>query len=275
MEKSKTTAMCGSRLAMLLAMTTFIWAGNAHGQGGDALEPFLGTWSGVFTTQDNEFWGVEDFICFPGCPVAARDHMVALLDDPANDERGVGELMGDTTAFTIAHLQSILTPLGRRIQQTNLPENDPKLHCQPYGFVRQVTNPLPITISRLGEHLLFRYEEWSLLRTVFLDGRPHPEFLTQSLLGHAVGRVEDGALIIETSGVVPDRFSDATQGGYGLGLTGVERYTVHENPRRLELELTLEDPEMLTEPYVVTKTWLYTPEIELVQDSCGDLPGVF
>ena len=136
-------------------------------------------------------------------------------------------------------------------------------------------NPLPMTVQRHGEHLLFRYEEWSLLRTVFLDGREHPEYLTKSLLGHAVGRVEDGALIIETSGVVSDRFSDATQGGYSSELTAVERYTVHDNPRRLELELTLEDPEVLTEPHIMTKTWLLTPDVQLLQDSCGDLPGIF
>ena len=39
----------------------------ASAQTEDSLEPFLGIWSGVFTTQENEFWGVEDFNCFVGC----------------------------------------------------------------------------------------------------------------------------------------------------------------------------------------------------------------
>jgi hypothetical protein len=50
---------------------------------------------------------------------------------------------------------------------------------------------------------------------------------------------------------------------------------VLDDPRRLELELTVEDPVTFTEPYVVTKTWLSTPEVELLQDSCGDLPGIY
>jgi len=78
----------------------------------------------------------------------------------------------------------------------NKPENDPKfLNCQPYGFVREVTNPLPMRISRDGQHLLVRYEEWSLNRPIYLDGRAHPTYATPSLLGHAVGRVENGVLI--------------------------------------------------------------------------------
>jgi hypothetical protein len=244
-------------------------------QPGNSLEPFLGIWSGVFTTQDNEFWRVEDLNCFAGCGRDGYEYLASLLDDPVNDERPVGELMGEASVFAAESFDAILTPLARLIQQENTFENDPKLHCQPYGFVRQVSNPLPIRIRRLGDHLLFEYEEWSLLRTVFMDGRGHPEYRSPSLLGHSVGRVENGTLIIETARVTPDRVSDGTQAGHSDRLTGVERYTVLDDPRRLELELTVEDPVTFTEPYVVTKTWLFTPEVELLQDSCGDLPGIY
>jgi hypothetical protein len=244
-------------------------------QSENSLEPFLGVWSGVFTTQENEFWGVEDLNCFAGCALDGYEYLASLLDDPANDERSVDELMGEASAFTVESFGSILTPLAKLIQQENSFENDPKLHCQPYGFVRQVTNPLPIRIRRLGENLLFEYEEWSLLRTVYMDGRDHPQYQSPSLLGHSIGRVEGGTLIIETARVTADRVSDGTQAGHSGQLTGVERYTVRDNPRRLELELTVEDPVTFTDPYVVTKTWLYTPDVKLLQDSCGDLPGIY
>ncbi len=264
----------GRRFGFTFAALALV-SSMASAQPEDPLAPFLGTWSGVFTTQDHEFWGLEDFVCFPGCTSAAYEHTISLLDDPANDAVPAGAILGMGMGYEAEYMRGILTPLGRQIQDANLPENDPKLHCQPYGFIRQVMNPLPIVIRRLGDHLLFRYEEWSMLRTVFLDGRPHPEFMTPSLLGHAVGRVEDGVLIIETAGLVPDRFSDASQAGYSGELTAVERYTVLDNPRRLELELTVEDPVTLTEPVVMTKTWLYTPDLELLADSCGDLPGIY
>jgi hypothetical protein len=67
--------------------------------------------------------------------------------------------------------------------------------------------------------------------------------------------------------------SDSSALGHSGELKGVERYTVHDNPRRLELTLTLEDPVTFTKPLVVTKTWLYTPDVEIVQDTCSQQPG--
>jgi len=183
-------------------------------------------------------------------------------------------LAAEAGAASQEAFEKILTPLGRQVRDANTPESDPKfLNCQPYGFVREVTNPLPMQILRDGEHLLIRYEEWSLLRPIYMDGRPHPAHRTPSLLGHSVGRVENGALIVETALVTPDRISDATNAGHSGELTAVERYTVKDDPRRLELTFTLTDPVMFTEPLVITKTWLYTPDVELVQDSCGQQPG--
>jgi len=262
-------------IAAVTAVTVLVAQQPAHSQPDDPYAPFLGIWSGVFTTQENEFWGLEDFTCFPGCSLAAYEQMIALLRDPANDELPFGALMGMNGQFVTEQLVSILTPIGRQIQQANTLENDPKLYCQPYGFVREVMNPLPIEITRDGDNLLIRYEEYSLLRPIYLDGRQRPQYMTPTMLGFSVGRIDGGALIVETTGVVPDRFSDASQGGYTAALTAIERYTVHDNPRRLELTVTLEDPIVLSEPHVMTKTWLYTPDVELVQDSCGDYPGKF
>jgi len=158
------------------------------------------------------------------------------------DERPVTALLGEATAFANEQLDAILTPAGRLMRDANAPDNDPKLHCEPYGFVREVTNALPIRIQRDGEHLLVRYEEWSLLRTIYMDGRAHPEHRVGTLLGHSVGHIEDGALVVETAQINPGWIDDSSHAAHTGALTAVERYTVHENPRRLELTLTLDDP---------------------------------
>jgi len=256
--------------AAALALTSASFA-----QSEDPAEPYLGTWSGVFTTQDHEYWQIEDFVCFPGCPPAVAARMTALLDDPANDELPVEALMGQATGYAAEHLTAVLTPLGRQIQQANESINDPKLRCEPYGFVREVTNPLPMQILRDGANLVFRYEEWSLLRIVHLDGVARPPYETPSLLGHSVGRFENGELVIESDGINPGWISDFSRGGHSGALTATERYRLRDDPRRLELELTLRDPEVLTEPYVMSKTWLFTPDVELVQDRCAERPGKF
>jgi hypothetical protein len=247
---------------------------GAQAQTADPAGPFLGTWSGVFTTQDNRYWTLADIQCFVGCPRDFYNQLSALLADPANDVLPAMQLAGQASAASNAALEAMLTPLGKQVRAANKPENDPKfLNCQPYGFVREVTNPLPLKISRDGQHLLVRYEEWSLLRPIYMDGRAQPSHATPCLLGHSVGRVENGALIVETTRITPDLLSDSTQVGHSGELTAVERYTVRDNPRRLEVTLTLTDPVTFTKPMVITKTWLYTPDVEIVQDTCSQQPG--
>jgi hypothetical protein len=247
---------------------------GAQAQTSDPIAPFLGTWSGVFTSQDNEYWTLADIQCFVGCPLDFYNQLSALLADRANDALPAMQLAGQASAASNAALEAMLTPLGKQVRAANKPENDPKfLNCQPYGFVREVTNPLPMRISRDGQHLLVRYEEWSLLRPIYMDGRPQPTHTTPSLLGHSVGRVENGVLIVETTRITPDLISDATQVGHSGELTAVERYTVRDKPRRLEVTLTLTDPVTFTKPMVITKTWLYTPSVDIVQDTCSQQPG--
>jgi hypothetical protein len=247
---------------------------GATAQPAQPLAPFTGTWSGVFTTQEHEYWTFADIQCFVGCTKDFYDHLSGLLADPANDEMPAFALSGQSEAASLAALEAMLTPVGRQVRVANRPEDDPKfVNCQPYGFVREVTNPLPMQIRRDGDHLLIRYEEWSLLRPIYMDGRPHPTHRTPSLLGHSVGRVENGVLIVETTLVTPDLISDSSQAGHSGELTAVERYTVRDNPHRLELALTLTDPVTFTKPLAITKTWLYTPDVELVQDTCSQQPG--
>jgi hypothetical protein len=258
----------------LLAAALLAASFGASAQPADPLAPFIGTWSGVFTTQDNEYWTFADIQCFVGCQKDFYDHLSGLLADPKNDATPAFGLAAQSSAVSDAALDAVLTPVGKQVRAENKPENDPKfLNCQPYGFVREVTNPLPMQISRDGQHLLVRYEEWSLLRPIYMDGRPQPTHRTPSLLGHSVGRVENGALIVETTRVTPDLLSDTSQVGHSGELKAVERYTVRDNPHRLELTLTLTDPVTFTKPLVVTKTWLYTPDVDIVQDTCSQQPG--
>lgn len=241
---------------------------------GQTTSGFEGTWSGYFTTQHDEFWQVEDVSCFAGCTPEYRAALGELLDDPANDARPLSELTGEFGSFMRDQLRAISTLEGLAILDANTPANDPTLLCHPYGFVKEATNPLPMMIRRDGENLVIQYEEWNLSRTIYIDGRSHPANLTPTPLGHSIGRLEGGSLVVDTVGVSADLFySFMTGGGHSDQVRGTERYTVHDDPRRLVLELTVEDPVMLRAPLRFTKTWLSTPDVELVQDSCEDIPG--
>jgi hypothetical protein len=263
-------------MALVLVISSCV-ASDAFAQNDTA--EFEGVWSGWLTTQEHPAWQVEDYLCFVGCPKVSYEHLTTLLDNPANDARPLNELTGETRDFITAYLRERSTPDGIALMDGNSEANDTNLDCHPYDFVRAATNPLPFQISRDGATLVLNYEEWNRVRTVYLDGRAFPETLEPSSLGYSVGRVEDGALVIETRGLVASTYPPITinaAGGHSEQLRGIERYTVAPGDTAvLTLELTLEDPGTLTEPYVYYKRWIATPEIELLTDSCSDKPGVF
>ena len=119
---------------------------------------FTGIWSGNFTTKDNEFWQLEDFtLCFAGCTPTSRQHFSSLIDDSANDDQSVQELLGQMDGFVRQELAEKSTPEGLALQETNTMANDPTLQCKPYGLVRAAANPLTMAIRQDGEHLIIEY----------------------------------------------------------------------------------------------------------------------
>jgi hypothetical protein len=253
-------------------------ADNAGSAGAARAAPdFTGVWSGAFTTQKHEYWELEDLTaCFPGCTPTARAYYASLIEDPVNDSKPVQELWGLATVFMRQELAKKSTPEGIAIQNANTEASDPNFRCVPYGLARAAVNPLPLEIRRDGNNLTFVYEEWNQSRTVYMDGRSHPAGAAPTRLGHSVGRYDGDALVVETVGVEPGLYFDfQSGGGHSAEATFVERYVIADDPRRLELDMTITDPVTLLEPHVIHKTWLATPEISLVEDRCGDVPGKF
>lgn len=230
-----------------------------------------GTWSGVLTMADHGYWRVEDHLCFMSCTPEAYDHLARVM---AYDQRPIEALMLEGLRFMRRQLGEISTAEGLALQQASTPQNDPSLECRPYGLVRQILSPLPIRISRAGDRVVIDYEEWNQRRVLYLDGRVPPPGGEPTAFGHSTARDDGHALIVETVGVTADIYHPASSGGgHSDRLRVIERYTLHDAPRRLELELTLEDPITLRAPYRIAKTWLAAPDVELVRDSCEDVPG--
>jgi hypothetical protein len=238
---------------------------------------FTGVWSGEITTDDNPYWQVEDIPCFPGCPKSFHAELAALLDDSANAEKSTGELLGIAMGSMVADRMARSTPEG--LERIKASENvDLASYCDAYGFVREALNALPMVIRATKEGLTIEYEEWSLSRAIYMDGRAHPREPSLQPLGHSVGHYEGDTLVVDTVGLKGDYYASLVSptirwGSYADGATAVERYTILDNPRRLAAELTLTDPVTLKEPYVWTKTWLATPDVALVKDNCKDVPG--
>ncbi len=77
----------------------------------------------------------------------------------------------------------------------------PKYDCAPMPIPHMYTDPYSFRIEQLEDRVRVYYGKDDVVRTIWLEGFGHPEPAINEFLyfGHAVGRYEDGALVVETS----------------------------------------------------------------------------
>ena len=129
--------------------------------------------------------------------------------------------------------------------------------------------PLEIQINEEEETVVFRTEYFDELRTVYLDGRDHPEDGTLFPGGHSIGWWEGDVLVVDS------QLFTAHRSPYQIGVPSgtqkhlVERYRLIEDGARILVEFTLEDPDYMTEPLTHERELIYSPDVEMVSFDCN------
>lgn len=140
-------------------------------------------------------------------------------------------------------------------------------YCLPYSAVPTTLN-FPYKIVQTPE-LIVQITEFvtPAYRQIFLDGRDRPAFWNPSWYGHSVGHWEGDTLVVESVG-----FNEITP-GFGIhteDLRIIERYT-RTSFGTLELEVTAEDPEAYTEPFVIHRTaGIAAADQEILEFVCNE-----
>ncbi|MBV9507275.1 MAG: hypothetical protein JO323_19960 [Acidobacteriia bacterium] len=157
-----------------------------------------------------------------------------------------------------------------KVQQLDMWTNkeDPVMTCQPLGIPRE--GP-PRRIVQTPTDIIFFYTRYAdggggygEYRIIPTDGRKHdPQKAIESFyMGYTVGRWEGDTLVLDSIS-----FVDATwlaRGGFFHSdqMHVVERLTRQGN--QIRYEVTVEDPEVLVEPWVMTpKTLTLNPDAEV------------
>ncbi len=118
------------------------------------------------------------------------------------------------------------------------------------------------------EVIIFRSEWFDELRTIYLDGRGHPDPSERFVTGHSIGHWEGDTLVVDTA-----NFEDH-RSPYQIGVPSggqkhvVERYTLTEDGTHIDLEFVLEDPEFLAEPMVHRRQLIHSPHLEMLRGEC-------
>jgi hypothetical protein len=127
--------------------------------------------------------------------------------------------------------------------------NDPVYDCFPPGTPRVYFHPFPMEITHTPGRVLMLFEYDHLIRQIYVDGREHRTDLAPMWMGDSIGRWEGDTLVVETV-----NFNDQTW----LDRRGVphsDQLRVTERIRRidadnLQIDITIEDPIALTEPWI-------------------------
>jgi len=133
-------------------------------------------------------------------------------------------------------------------------EPDTVTRCLAFGVARFGTMPMEIIQTR-GQ-VTMNLGVLRDIRRIYLDGG-HTVGADPSFSGDSIGRWDGDTLIVETNNV---RAGQLDRNGipYSDKLTAVERIR-RASPTRLEIEMTLTDPEAFEEPFTIRRAYVPMP----------------
>jgi hypothetical protein len=151
-------------------------------------------------------------------------------------------------------------------------ETDNIANCLPPGMPAMMGMAYGMEIMQSEDRITFFSEHQDALRRVYLDGRkPSLEVLDDpTYAGYSTGHWDGDTLVVETVALSTKSFIDGSS-------PHSDKMTVHERirliePGVLEDRITVDDPEALTEPWQVVRTYRKAtyPDDELREFACAE-----
>jgi hypothetical protein len=149
-------------------------------------------------------------------------------------------------------------------------ELEPHTRCKPSGGPRQWLTPYGAEFLELPEQkvaYIFDIGGPHTYRTIYMDGRKHPEKLTPSYYGHSIGWWEGDTLIVDTVGFNEGFWIDRGQLPHTEQLHLVEKYT-RTALDTMRYELTVDDPGAYTTSFTGTSNLRWENGTELFEYIC-------
>jgi hypothetical protein len=126
-----------------------------------------------------------------------------------------------------------------------------------------------IKVGSSTVEIRFEAQGQNVLRVIHLDQTSHPTDVAASLLGHSIGRWEQGALVVDTVAFTPHPVGVMFGVASGPRKHLVEKLELMEDKHHLRYDVTLEDPESLTAPATMSAVWDYRPDLMPSDVACN------
>ena len=191
---------------------------------------------------------------------------------PRNTLAGIWEQgLDDFEVFRESGLHVSTTPKGTTARESyDIRQENPAAQCIAYPSPMIVSLPQYLNeITIFDDRITIHSEFLDVERIIYTDGRGHPENGQRTPQGHSIGTLDGSVLEVETVQFADNR---STMPGTGLPSGAqkrvVERYELSEDGTRIDIDILLEDPEYLAEPFTGTLQWHLSAYDEISAVGC-------
>jgi hypothetical protein len=215
-----------------------------------------------------------------GTVMSARSYFLARPDDPAalpkaDNLAGRWELrFDDYDSFYADWGKVVLTEAGAAASAAyDVRLDSPAAQCIAPPLPSLLVAPYLFEIEIRDDAVVMRNERFNAERTIYTDGRGHPENGERTNQGHSIGHWEDRTLVVDTALFADNRAPVSGQQGNegvpsGAQKHAVERIRLSDDRTRLLIDFVVEDPEFLVAPFGGHVEWFYAPRFEMLGFGC-------
>lgn len=163
-------------------------------------------------------------------------------------------------------------PWARELYEYRRNGFEPHTRCKPSGGARQFLTPYGVEfvgIPGLQRMFIMDVGGPHSVRTIFMDGRPHPKDLESSYYGHSTGRWEGDTLVVDSIGFNERFWFDRYGSPHTDRLHLIERFT-RTDLNTMKYEITIDDPGAYTATWRSGFFLRWTPGLELFEYVCQE-----
>ena len=140
-------------------------------------------------------------------------------------------------------------------------------NCVPSGMPGIMRLPYPIEFTYSPGRVNVLIETYSEIRRIYID-RELPEDPDPYFNGHSVGHWEGDTLVVDTVGISP--LVSLVPGLHPTEATRFRERITRTAPDRLVDEITITDPALFAEPYVMVQNYTLQPDWEMREYVCQE-----
>jgi len=154
--------------------------------------------------------------------------------------------------------------LTSKLRQTM---DTPMSHCLPLGIPAIELIALPFKIFQTPEAIAIFYEIDGVFRQIHTDGRKLPVDPFPAWMGYSTGKWEGDTLVVDTAGFNDKGWLDAGGHPRSQALHVQERFH-RRDFGHMDVQATVEDPNVLTKPVSIRFTELLIPNTDILEFFC-------